>query len=273
MSRGCLAPAPEKKKGAGERAAPHDGLTHMDTSPVFILCQPQLGENIGACARVMGNFGVERLRLVAPRDGWPNPAAETMAAGSPVFDSVEVFDTLEAATADCHLLYATTGTPRHMVKPVLTGRQAMAEIRGALASGQRAGVMFGAEKSGHSNAEMQIARAIISLPVEPDFSSLNLAMACGVLAHEWRAGDPVPTGWQALEDRAPQAELDGLYGHLHDELDRAGFFYPPEKTPLMMMNLINIFARGGLTSQEVRTLRGAIKALTIGRGKARVVRD
>lgn len=245
----------------------------MDDSPVFILCRPQLGENIGAVARVMGNFAIARLRIVAPRDGWPNPAAETMAAGSKVLETAEVFDTLEAATADCHVLYATTGTPRQMVKPVMTGRQAMAEIRGTIAAGQRAGVMFGAEKSGHSNTEIQIARAVISLPVDPDFTSLNLAMACGVLAHEWRAGDPVPDAWAPLEDRASQAELDGLYAHLHDELDRAGFFYPPEKTPLMMQNLINAFARGGLTSQEVRTFRGAIKALAIGRGKARVVRE
>jgi len=245
----------------------------MDQAPVFILCRPQLGENIGACARVMGNFAIRDLRIVAPRDGWPNPAAETMAAGSAVLANARVFDTLEAAIADCHLLYATTGTPRHMVKPVMTGRAAMTEIRGELAAGRRAGVMFGAEKSGHSNEEIARARAVISLPVDPDFTSLNLAMACGVLAHEWRAGEGVPAGWKPMEAPASQAELDGLYGHLHDELDRAGFFYPPEKTPLMMQNLMNIFARGGLTAQEVRTLRGVIKALTVGRGKARVVRE
>lgn len=245
----------------------------MDQAPVFILCRPQLGENIGACARVMGNFAISDLRIVAPRDGWPNPAAQNMAAGSAVLTNAQVFETLEAAVADCHVLYATTGTPRHMIKPVMTGREAMGEIRGALAGGRRAGVMFGAEKSGHSNEEIARARAVISLPVDPDFTSLNLAMACGVLAHEWRAGEGVPQGWTPMEAPASQGELDGLYGHLHDELDRAGFFYPPEKTPLMTQNLINIFARGGVTSQEVRTLRGAIKALTLGRGKARIVRE
>jgi tRNA/rRNA methyltransferase len=220
----------------------------------------------------MGNFAIPELRIVAPRDGWPNPAAETMAAGSPVLERAAVFDTLEAAVADCHALYATTGTPRHMVKPVVTGRQAMREARADIAAGHRVGVLFGAEKSGHSNAEIQIARAVISLPVDPEFTSLNLAMACGVLAHEWRAGEGVPAGWAPMEDPASQGELDGLYAHLHDELDRAGFFYPPEKTPLMMQNLINVFARARLTAQEVRTLRGVIKALAVGRGKARVER-
>ncbi|MBI1265771.1 MAG: RNA methyltransferase [Alphaproteobacteria bacterium] len=241
-------------------------------APVFVLVAPQLGENIGACARVMGNFAIPELRIVAPRDGWPNPAAETMAAGSGVLANAQVFDTLEAAVADCHRIYATTGTPRHMVKPVVTARAAMGEIRASLRDGQRAAIMFGAEKSGHSNEEIARARAVITLPVDPDFTSLNLAMACGVLAYEWRAGDGVPDGWKPMEGPATQGELDGLYAHLQDELDRAGFFYPPEKTPLMMQNLINIFARGGLSQQEVRTLRGAIKALTIGRGKARVVR-
>jgi tRNA/rRNA methyltransferase len=135
------------------------------------------------------------------------------------------------------------------------------------------GVLFGAEKSGLPNTAITISNAIITLPVDRNFSSLNLSMAVGVLAHEWRAGDPAPSEFKPLEDRASLDELQGLYTHLEDELDRAGFFYPPEKTPLMMQNLINIFARGGLTQQEIRTLRGVIKALAIGRGKARIERD
>ena len=115
------------------------GRPGADSAPVFILCRPQLGENIGACARVMGNFAIADLRIVAPRDGWPNPAAETMAAGSPVLKNATVFDTLEAAVADCHALYATTGTPRHMVKPVVTGRQAMGEARADIGAGHRVG--------------------------------------------------------------------------------------------------------------------------------------
>ncbi|KAA5801744.1 RNA methyltransferase [Alkalicaulis satelles] len=242
-------------------------------APVFILVGPQMGENIGACARVMGNFAISQLRLAAPRDGWPNPAAQAMAAGSPVLDNAQVFDDFEAAVADCHTLYATTARPRGMVKPVLTARQAMARARSELEAGMRVGVLFGAEKSGLPNAAVTRASAIVTLPVDPDFASLNLAMACGVMAHEWRAGDPAPDMFEPLADRAGAAEMEGLYAHLQDELERAGFFYPPEKTPLMMQNLINGFARGGLTSQEVRTLRGVIKALTLGRGKARIVRE
>ncbi|WP_273147540.1 RNA methyltransferase [Oceanicaulis alexandrii] len=242
-------------------------------NPVFILVEPQMGENIGAACRVMGNFVLPELRIVNPRDGWPNPKAETMATDSPVLKQARVFATLEEAIADCQTLYATTAQPRSMVKPVHTARAAMSEIRGHIQAGQRVGVLFGAEKSGLPNTAITISNAIITLPVDRNFSSLNLSMAVGVLAHEWRAGDPAPAEFKPLEDRASVAELQGLYAHLEDELDRAGFFYPPEKTPLMMQNLINIFARGGLTQQEVRTFRGVIKALAIGRGKARIERD
>ena len=243
-----------------------------ETAPVFILMGPQMGENIGACARVMGNFAIPELRIVAPRDGWPNERAVAMAAESPVLAAAKVFDRLEDAVADRHVLYASTGTPRHMTKPTVTARQACARARAEMDAGQKVGIVFGAEKSGLDNAQIAIADAILALPVDPDFSSLNLAMACGVIAHEWRAGDPAPAGFSPVEDRASQAELDGLYGHLHDELQRSGFFYPPEKTPLMMQNLISLFARASATVQEVRTMRGVIKALALGRGKARVTR-
>ena len=243
-----------------------------ETAPVFILVGPQLGENIGACARVMGNFAIPELRIVSPRDGWPNDKAVAMAADSPVLEKAKVFNTLDEAIADRQVLYASTGTPRHMTKPTVTAREACSRARAEIAAGQRVGVLFGAEKSGLDNAQIARADAILALPVDPEFSSLNLAMACGVIAHEWRAGDPAPRGFSPVEDRASQAELDGLYAHLHDELDRAGFFYPPEKTPLMMQNLINLFARASATVQEVRTMRGVIKALAIGRGKARVER-
>lgn len=231
-----------------------------------------MGENIGACARVMGNFAIPELRIVAPRDGWPNEKAVSMAAGSPVLERARLFETLERAVADCQVLYASTGTPRNMVKPTVTAREACARARAELAAGQKVGILFGAEKSGLDNDQIILADAILALPVDQDFSSLNLAMACGVIAHEWRAGDPAPEGFKPIEDRASQADLQGLYQHFHDELDRAGFFYPPEKTPLMMQNLINGFARAGLTTQEVRTLRGVIKALALGRGAARIQR-
>jgi len=242
-------------------------------APVFILVEPQMGENIGAACRVMGNFGIPQLRIVNPRDGWPNPKAVSMATDSPVLANAQLFDTLDEAVADCAVLYASTAQPRNMVKPVHSARSAMAEARGHRAAGQTVGILFGAEKSGLPNAAITLSNAIITLPVNRDFSSLNLAMAVGVLAHEWCAGDPLPDDFMPLEGRASQADLQGMYRHLEGELDRAGFFYPPEKTPLMRQNLINIFARGGLTTQEVRTLRGAIKALTLGRGKARIVRE
>jgi tRNA/rRNA methyltransferase len=160
-----------------------------------------------------------------------------------------------------------------MVKPTVTARQACERARAEIGAGQKVGILFGAEKSGLDNDQITIADAVLALPVDPEFSSLNLAMACGVIAHEWRAGEEVPEGFKPVDDRASQAELDGLYQHFHDELDRAGFFYPPEKTPLMMQNLVNLFARASATVQEVRTMRGVIKALAIGRGKARVERE
>ncbi len=242
-------------------------------TPIFILVGPQMGENIGACARVMGNFAISEMRIVAPRDGWPNPKAVSMAAGSPVLDDAKLFETLEEAVADCQVLYASTGTPRNMVKPTLTAREACERARAEINAGQKVGILFGAEKSGLDNDQITIADAVLALPVDPEFSSLNLAMACGVIAHEWRAGDTVPEGFKPVDDRATQGELDGLYTHFHDELDRAGFFYPPEKTPLMMQNLVNLFARASATVQEVRTMRGVIKALAIGRGKARIERE
>jgi len=249
-----------------------DPAVAVPAAPVFVLVGPQMGENIGAACRVMGNFGLPDLRIVNPRDGWPNYRAASMATDSPVLKNAKLFGTLEEAVADCAVLYASTAQPRNMVKPVCTPRSAISEARGHLAAGQTVGVLFGAEKSGLPNAAIALSNTIITLPVNRDFSSLNLAMAVGVLAYEWRAGETPPDDFMPLEDRANHADLQGLYIHLEEELDRAGLFFPPEKTSLMRQNLINIFARGGLTIQEVQTLRGAIKALAIGRGKARIIR-
>lgn len=242
-------------------------------APAFVLVHPQMGENIGAAMRVMANFGLDDLRIVAPRDGWPNERAEAMSAGSPLYASATVSDDIDDALAGSHVLFATTARPRGMVKPVMTAREAMAEARGLIAGGQLPAFLFGAEKSGLPNELVARSRAIVTLPVEPGFASLNLAMAVGVLAHEWRAGDPPPAEFKPLEDAADAVQLHRMYEHFEDELERAGFFFPPEKRPLMTQNLRNMFARAGLTEQEVRTFRGAIKALTIGRGKARVLRD
>ena len=242
--------------------------------PAFILVAPQMGENIGAAARVMANFGLGDLRLVAPRDGWPNPAAETMSAGAlPERVTVKVFDTVEAAVADCGLVLATTARSRGMEKPVIGNAEAVARIRTTPA---RAAVLFGAERAGLPNEAVALADAILSFPVSPSFGSLNLAQAVALVAHGWAAASAsgLPEGFEApVDEPATREELIGMMEHFEAELDRAGFFFPDEKRAPMVQNLRNAFTRAGWTAQEVRTFRGAIKALALGRGKARVKRE
>lgn len=242
--------------------------------PAFILVAPQMGENIGAAARVMANFGLTDLRLVAPRDGWPNPAAETMSAGSlPDVVTATVFDTVEQAIADCSVVFATTARPREMEKPVLGASEAITRVR---ATPARAAILFGAERAGLPNEAVAIADAIVSFPVNRGFASLNLAQAVALLAHafaEAQASGP-PLGFaDAIEPPATRAELVGMMEHFEHELDRAGFFFPDAKRAPMTQNLRNAFTRAGWTAQEVSTFRGAIKALALGRGKARIRRD
>jgi len=245
----------------------------MTQTPSIILVSPQLGENIGAAARVMGNFGLPDLRIVDPRDGWPNEKAVSMAAGSPVLDQATLHPTFSDAISDCTRIYATTARPRGMEKPVLTARQAMAEIRSAQASGEKVGILFGAEKSGLPNEAVTLADAIITLPVDRSFSSLNLAQTVAVIAYEWTAEEGTPVEFEPVGDPASREDLERMFEHFETELERAGFFFPPEKTPLMQQNLRAAFIRGRWTMQEVRTFRGAVKALAIGRGKARVQRE
>jgi tRNA/rRNA methyltransferase len=241
--------------------------------PAFILVAPQMGENIGAAARVMANFALTDLRLVAPRDGWPNPAAETMSAGAlPGMVSVKVFDTVEAAIADCGLVIATTARPRGMEKPVLGAAETVARI---LATRGATAVLFGAERAGLPNEAVALSDAILSFPVNPGFASLNLAQAVALVAHSYaeaQAGGP-PAGFDRQGEPASREELVGMMEHFEAELDRAGFFFPEEKRAPMVQNLRNTFTRAGWTAQEVSTFRGAIKALAFGRGKARVKRE
>ncbi len=243
------------------------------TAPAFILVAPQMGENIGAAARVMANFGLADLRLVAPRDGWPNPAAETMSAGAlPDVVRVAVFDTVEQAIADCALVFATTARPREMEKPVLGAGEAVARIR---ATPARTAILFGAERAGLPNEAVSLSDAILSYPVNTAFASLNLAQAVALLAHalaEAAASGP-PPAFAGVDAPATREDLVGMMEHFEEELDRAGFFFPEAKRAPMVQNLRNAFTRAGWTSQEVSTFRGAIKALAIGRGKARVKRD
>lgn len=248
-------------------------MTATVSPPAILLVRPQLGENIGSTARVMLNFGLTDLRLVLPRDGWPNPDAETLSAGA--FEAgVEprVFDSLETAVGDLTHIYAATARPREMVKPVISASGAAGEI--AACPDARAGILFGSESSGLTNEEVTLADTVLTYPVNSGFASLNLAMAVGVFASSWgEAVASVPEGFEIETEVASREELVGMFEHLEEELDRAGYFFPPEKTPVMVQNLRAAFTRGGWTSQEIRTFRGAIKALAIGRGKARVERE
>lgn len=241
-------------------------------APVILLHRAQLGENIGAAARVMLNFGLTELRLIDPRDGWPNPAADTLSAGALAAGvTVTVFDTIEAALADLELVLAATARPRGMEKPVVDAEHAARLIED---QGLRSGVLFGAENHGLPSEIVGLADRIMTYPVNPDFASLNLAQAVGVFCASWGARSQQPGRWQGeksgVDAPAPRQDLIRMFEHLEHELERAGYFYPPDKTPLMKTNIRNAFIRGNWTTQEVRTFRGAIKALALGRGKARI---
>ena len=244
----------------------------MTTAPAIILARPQLGENIGAAARAMANFGLTDLRLVAPRDGWPNARAWSMAAGAlSIVEAARVFDRLEDAIGDLQIVYATTARERGAAKPVLTPAEAATRLRAAAGADVKTGLLFGSERSGLDNDEAALATALITIPTSPDFSSLNLGQAVLLNAYEWwKAGDATPAeriehGGQAVP--ASRADLIHLFEHLEDELMKSGFLYPPDKVGSMRLNLRAMLNRANLTDQEVRTLRGAIVALT--RGKHR----
>ena len=246
-----------------------------ETAPIIILHHPQLGENIGSAARVMLNFGLTEMRLVAPRDGWPNPAADPLSAGA--FEAgvtVAVYDTIEAVIADLGTVLATTARPRGMEKTVVDAPGGVDLVK---ARGQKAGIVFGAENHGLPSDVVALADAILTYPVNPAFASLNLAQAVGVFCASWGASVGAVGRWAGeiagIEPPAPRADLIRMFEHLEEELDRAGYFYPPDKTPLMKTNIRNAFIRGDWTMQEVRTFRGAIKALALGRGKARIKRE
>jgi tRNA/rRNA methyltransferase len=242
-----------------------------DEWPAVCLVRPQMGENIGAAARVLLNFGLVSLRLVAPRDRWPNPKAEVVAVGADaVLKRARVDWSLDEALADATLVVAATARPRGMEKPVWGPRQAAANLRAAIAAGERPVVMFGPEAAGMESDEIARADAILTLPVNPSFASLNLANAVAVFAYayaEARQEADTPTWFRDSESPpATHEELEALFAHLEEELERGRFFHPPDKAPLMKRNLRAPFLRARLTDQEARTLRGVIKALTIGRG-------
>ena len=233
--------------------------------PAIILVEPQLGENIGTAARAMLNFGLTALRLVRPRDGWPSERAVAAASGADtVIDGAELFDSTAAAIADLNSVYATSARRRNMLKPVMTPAHAAGAMRAAAARGARIGVLFGPERSGLDNDDVSLAEALISVPLNPAHASLNIAQAVLLVGYEWfRQGGEGPGERMELGRAvaAPRADLLRFFEHLESELDAGGFLRPPEKRPVMVRNIRNMFQRAGLTEREVRTLRGIVAAL------------
>jgi tRNA/rRNA methyltransferase len=230
-------------------------------APAIVLVRPQLGENIGKAARGMLNFGLTDLRLVAPRDGWPNPSAGPAASGADiVLEKARVFRTVAEAVADCPFVYATTVRKRGLVIPVVTPEQAAAEIRTQAGA---SAILFGAERSGLETEEAAIAQKILTVPINPDFRSLNLAQAVILVAYEWSKHSElaVPTEGDPAEPRATQSQLEGLIGQMDESLEKAGYYFPPDRTPVTRNTMRTILSKAGWSNREIQALRGMIRAL------------
>jgi tRNA/rRNA methyltransferase len=228
--------------------------------PVIILVRPQLGQNIGKAARAMLNFGLTEMRLVAPRDGWPNPDAGPAASGADVvLEQAKVFDNVQDSVADCSVIYASTVRRRDLVMPVMGPSEMAGEIA---ASPRRSAILFGPERSGLETEDVALANAIVTVPINPDFGSLNLAQAVILLAYEWskRSALAQPT-MKELEPTAPHGELEGLIRQLNNELEAKGYFHPPSRTQATKNTLRTIFTKTGWSSREVKAVRGVLKAL------------
>jgi len=237
-------------------------------APVVVLVEPQLGENIGAVARAMGNFGLSRLRLVKPVQGWPNERARVMAAGADrILDQAELFDSVEAAIADCHFVLAATARQHDQAKPVVGADEAARVAAPRVAAGETVALMFGRERNGLENDEVGMADAIVTLPVNPAFASLNLGQAVVILGYEWfkLAGSGLPFGMPEKSPPAPKEQLLAFFKDLERELEAIEYFRPFEKRETMIVNMRNIFTRMQLTQQDIRTLHGVIMALVAGR--------
>jgi tRNA/rRNA methyltransferase len=242
--------------------------------PIVILVEPQLGENIGAAARVMANFALRRLRLVKPRDGWPNMQARRAASGADrVLEEAELYDTLEAAIADCTLVLATTARAHDQAKPVISPDAAAALLAPRVAAGESVAVMFGRERYGLENDEVALADRIVTFPVNPAFASLNLAQAVAVVAYEWfklGSAGALPFAMPQKSPPAGKQQVQAFFAHLERQLDVIEYFRPLEKRATMLVNLRNIFARMQPTQQDIQTLHGIVDALSEGRkGPAR----
>src|SRR5665213_3538404 len=238
--------------------------------PIVILVEPQLGENIGMAARAMGNFGLTRLRIVNPRDGWPNVHARRAASGADhILDHVELFDTVAQAVADCTLLFATTARAHDQAKPVVGPEGAAREIVAQAGQGTgEIGILFGRERSGLLNEEVAIANRIITFPVNPGFASLNLAQAVLLMGYEWfklSTAGALPFAMPERSERASQHQMQAFFDNLVRELDRVEFLRPAEKRETMLVNLRNIFSRMEPTRQDMHTLHGVVMAIAEGR--------
>jgi tRNA/rRNA methyltransferase len=258
---------------AGQTGAPP---ADIGAAPAVILVRPQLADNIGMVARAMANFGLEQLRLVAPRDGWPNEKARIAASGANfIIDGAQAFDELKDGLAGLNWVCATTARQRDLAKPVLTPEQAVEEMRRRLEDGQRCGILLGPERNGLETEEIANADAMVLAPVNPHFASLNLAQAALLMSYEWRkqAGGgtlgrvttyeaPIAPGLRTRgSPPATKDDLLGFFEHLERELEAQGFFSSPEKRPSVVQNMRSMFTRMGATEQEIRTLRGIVKAL------------
>lgn len=233
--------------------------------PIFVLVRPQMGENIGAAARAMANFGLSHMRLVAPRDGWPNPKATAMASGAGrLLDAAQVFDTTAEAVADCTAVYATTARARGLTKTIVTPEHAMQQSAARIDTGERVAILFGPERAGLENDDIARANAIISVPVDPEFASLNLAQCALLTAYEWRrqtfATQPERVDY-ARTLPATAVEVEKLAQHYEAQLDEAGLFFPDHKAAGMKQTMRNLWSRMPLTRADVQLLHGVLRQM------------
>lgn len=260
----------------------------LGPAPVVVLVHPQLGENIGTAARAMANFNLHELRIVAPRDGWPNERAIAASSGANwILDGAKIFDDLASALQDINYVMATTARPRDMIKEVITPEQAGEGMRERIGRGEKVALLFGRERWGLNNDEISLSDVIVTAPVNPAFASINIAQAVLLMGYEWFKDQAETLGQQTPQldalsgsglvmpdtRAATKEELFGFFDHLEGELDQSGFFKSEKKKPTMMLNIRNMFGRAQLTEQEIRALRGIISSLTRSHERPKPERD
>ncbi len=234
------------------------------SQPAFVLVRPQMGENIGAAARAMWNFGLDRMRITSPRDGWPNQRAVAMASGAGrLLDEAQLFDSTADAIGDCDYVYATTARPRELTKPVFSPEAAMNDARDRIAAGGKVAVLFGPERAGLENDDISRANAIISVPVNPQFASLNLGQCVLLTGYEWQRAtvDTVAQTVSMTSEWATQTEMEKLAEHYEERLDTAGFFFPEHKAASMKVNLRNLWSRMPMTRADIQMLHGVMRQM------------